>query len=222
MIFEKHLPFPRLLKKSNSFPLLFFSSLQFNKSAVPSVNIVIVLIASRLSLPFCNNARYTVHKYVLQHILSDVQTRFLLAESEGFEPPDAHTSTVFKTAAFDRSANFPYSNAEVSAFFYSILNTKSKHIRSELLLLKIRNLIAGLADVFAIYDFLKTFQRTNFQSDRLDKCPKCGKLHNVDRELVERWQILIVKSDLSKSFTEKLALNLLFTQQMSVNLTDIC
>ena len=96
MIFEKHLPFPRLLKKSNSFPLLFFSSLQFSKSAVPSVNIVIVLIASRLSLPFRNNARYTVHKYVLQHILSGVQTRFLLAKSEGFEPPDARTSTVFK------------------------------------------------------------------------------------------------------------------------------
>ena len=134
-------PVPRPLKKSNSFPLLFFASLQFGKSAVPSVNIVIVLIASRLSLPFRNNARYTVYKYVLQHIFSGVQTRFLLAESEGFEPPDARTSTVFKTAAFDRSANFPYSNAEVSAFFYSILNTKSKHLRSELLLLKIRTLI---------------------------------------------------------------------------------
>ena len=32
----------------------------------------------------------------------------LLAEGEGFEPPDACTSTVFKTAAFDRSANLPY------------------------------------------------------------------------------------------------------------------
>ncbi len=31
-----------------------------------------------------------------------------LAESEGFEPPEALTSTVFKTAAIDHSANFPF------------------------------------------------------------------------------------------------------------------
>ncbi len=30
-----------------------------------------------------------------------------LAESEGFEPPDLLQSTVFKTAAFDHSANSP-------------------------------------------------------------------------------------------------------------------
>jgi hypothetical protein len=30
-----------------------------------------------------------------------------LAEREGFEPPEAFTSTVFKTAAFDRSAISP-------------------------------------------------------------------------------------------------------------------
>ena len=29
------------------------------------------------------------------------------AEREGFEPPDPRRSTVFKTAAFDRSAIFP-------------------------------------------------------------------------------------------------------------------
>ena len=29
------------------------------------------------------------------------------AESEGFEPPDPLRSTVFKTAAFDHSANSP-------------------------------------------------------------------------------------------------------------------
>ncbi len=29
------------------------------------------------------------------------------AESEGFEPPDLLQSTVFKTAAFDHSANSP-------------------------------------------------------------------------------------------------------------------
>ena len=32
---------------------------------------------------------------------------FLLAEKEGFEPPDLLQSTVFKTAAFDRSAISP-------------------------------------------------------------------------------------------------------------------
>ena len=31
----------------------------------------------------------------------------LSAEREGFEPPEAFTSTVFKTAAFDRSAISP-------------------------------------------------------------------------------------------------------------------
>ncbi len=36
-----------------------------------------------------------------------VRFRFLLAEREGFEPPEAFTSTVFKTAAFDRSAISP-------------------------------------------------------------------------------------------------------------------
>ncbi len=32
---------------------------------------------------------------------------YLLAESEGFEPPEACTSTVFKTAALNHSANSP-------------------------------------------------------------------------------------------------------------------
>ena len=30
-----------------------------------------------------------------------------MAESEGFEPPEDFSSTVFKTAAFDRSASSP-------------------------------------------------------------------------------------------------------------------
>lgn len=42
----------------------------------------------------------------IQKIKSPEKCR-ALAESEGFEPPDALTSTVFKTAAIDRSANFP-------------------------------------------------------------------------------------------------------------------
>jgi hypothetical protein len=33
--------------------------------------------------------------------------RFFFAEKEGFEPPDLLQSTVFKTAAFDRSAISP-------------------------------------------------------------------------------------------------------------------
>ena len=34
-------------------------------------------------------------------------TLYLLAEREGFEPPEPCGSTVFKTAAFDRSATSP-------------------------------------------------------------------------------------------------------------------
>ncbi len=43
-----------------------------------------------------------------------------MAESEGFEPPDAFASTVFKTAAFDLSANFPHKiicNLRLSVFY---------------------------------------------------------------------------------------------------------
>ena len=32
----------------------------------------------------------------------------IMAESEGFEPPEPFGSTVFKTAAFDHSANSPH------------------------------------------------------------------------------------------------------------------
>ena len=37
-----------------------------------------------------------------------VRFRFLLAEGEGFEPPDRCRSSVFKTDAIDHSANLPY------------------------------------------------------------------------------------------------------------------
>jgi hypothetical protein len=37
---------------------------------------------------------------------------FHSAEEEGFEPPDAFTSAVFKTAAFDRSATPPDARGE--------------------------------------------------------------------------------------------------------------
>ncbi len=36
-----------------------------------------------------------------------------LAESEGFEPPVLLQTTVFKTAAFDHSANFPAAKIEI-------------------------------------------------------------------------------------------------------------
>ena len=38
------------------------------------------------------------------------------AEREGFEPPDPRRSTVFKTAAFDRSAIFPFRAAKLRTF----------------------------------------------------------------------------------------------------------
>ena len=94
-------------KRVTGFPLLFFSLLQSCKSAVCSVNAVIVRVTFRLGLPSYNNARYPVNENVL-HFITEVQARLLLAEGEGFEPPEACTSTVFKTAAFDRSAILPY------------------------------------------------------------------------------------------------------------------
>ena len=42
---------------------------------------------------------------------------FPLAEGEGFEPPEAFTSTVFKTAAIDRSAILPYRPPQMAAGF---------------------------------------------------------------------------------------------------------
>jgi hypothetical protein len=42
---------------------------------------------------------------------------FDLAEREGFEPPEACTSTVFKTAAFDRSAISPRQKYMLRGFF---------------------------------------------------------------------------------------------------------
>ena len=74
-------------KRATVFPLLFSALLQFCKSAVRS-NIVIVRVTFRLSLPHCNNARYSVYEYILQCIFTEVQTRLLLAERGGFEPPD--------------------------------------------------------------------------------------------------------------------------------------
>ena len=43
---------------------------------------------------------------------------FLMAEGEGFEPPDAFTSPVFKTGAIDHSANLPNCSAEFGGTIY--------------------------------------------------------------------------------------------------------
>ena len=42
----------------------------------------------------------------------------ILAEAEGFEPPDPCGSTVFKTAAIDHSATPPERIAKLERFFY--------------------------------------------------------------------------------------------------------
>ena len=74
-------------KRVTGFPLLFFALLRFGKLAVRSVNIVVVRVTSRLVLPLCNHARNTVDEDILQYILRLVQTRLLLAQRRGFEPP---------------------------------------------------------------------------------------------------------------------------------------
>ena len=61
--------------------------------------------------------------------------RFVCAEKEGFEPPDLLQSTVFKTAAFDRSAISPIcrfhyliASANIRTFFgYTNLFLEKKH-----------------------------------------------------------------------------------------------
>ena len=62
--------------------------------------------------------------------------KLLLAEKEGFEPPDLLQSTVFKTAAFDRSAISPVcrfhyliASANIRTFFgYANLFLEKKHL----------------------------------------------------------------------------------------------
>ncbi len=56
----------------------------------------------------------------------------LVAEREGFEPPEAHTSTVFKTAAIDHSAISPWSLFQkLRKDRIIFLNKKEKHIINE-------------------------------------------------------------------------------------------
>jgi hypothetical protein len=42
---------------------------------------------------------------------------FLIAESEGFEPPVPCGTMVFKTTAFDRSANSPNADGKTNRIF---------------------------------------------------------------------------------------------------------
>ncbi len=72
------------------------------------MNVVIVRVTSRRVSSFSNHARNTIQKDIFQSVFFLVQTRLLLAQREGFEPPDSCPSTVFKTAAFDRSAISAY------------------------------------------------------------------------------------------------------------------
>ena len=91
----------------SAFALCFFLLLRSDKLSV-FPNIVVVFIRYRFGLPFGDKAHKSVYENVLHFI--GVRTRLLLAEREGFEPPDSCPSTVFKTAAFDRSAISPSEN----------------------------------------------------------------------------------------------------------------
>ncbi len=56
-----------------------------------------------------NSSFFTIH-YSLKNTLGSKETNVFLtmAEDTGFEPAEALTSTVFKTAALNRSANPPH------------------------------------------------------------------------------------------------------------------
>ena len=66
--------------------------------------------------------------YRILKFFSDSYSRVLPAEREGFEPPEALTSTVFKTAAIDHSAisprnieNLPFSLSDCKGNTYFLL-----------------------------------------------------------------------------------------------------
>ena len=52
-----------------------------------------------------------------------------MAESEGFEPPDPFGSTVFKTAAFDRSASSPFVLFGVCRYSVSLSDGTNRVVR---------------------------------------------------------------------------------------------
>ena len=81
--------------------LVFLEGIYYNKKTrefrTEKVNVIFQHIASAKQAS-SKNEKGT------NHFLSDLS---LLAEREGFEPPEVLPSTVFKTAAFDRSAISP-------------------------------------------------------------------------------------------------------------------
>ena len=82
-------------KSTRLLALCFFFLARFNKLSV-FPNIVVIFISYWLGLPFGDKTHKSVYENIL-HIRVGVRTRLLLAESEGFEPPEARTSTVFKS-----------------------------------------------------------------------------------------------------------------------------
>lgn len=65
---------------------------------------------SRAGSVICVSRRYEVTDGKKIRTRFQSSYHFLMAEGEGFEPPDPCRSSVFKTDAIDLSANLPYSN----------------------------------------------------------------------------------------------------------------
>ena len=70
---------------------------------------------------------------------SQISVSHFCAESEGFEPPDPLRSTVFKTAAFDHSANSPIYfpqkgnakvriNSKLANYFFTFSSSLAKNL----------------------------------------------------------------------------------------------
>ena len=65
---------------------------------------------------YCEISGMEIHEWS-----KNCENQILMAESKGFEPLEACTSTVFKTAAFDHSANSPW-GILTNLFLFSNLN----------------------------------------------------------------------------------------------------
>ena len=78
----------------------------------------------------------------------------LSAEKEGFEPPDLLQSTVFKTAAFDRSAISPI---RCYHFLIAVANIRTFFRFAKNIFIKTNNNSEGTSNCFIIY-MLDIFQ----------------------------------------------------------------
>ena len=96
--------------------LMFEHDYALSREPLQSVRDFLRPSGSKASLRFARANPAGVLHSLIQIKRGTCSTPLDLAEGEGFEPPEAFTSTVFKTAAFDRSANLPY--------FYKILTQK--------------------------------------------------------------------------------------------------